>query len=100
MIYTRLKWLSACLVLCVAGCFNPATWDKDKVAQDMKEQWANYKVTEVTLSPTADGFEGTAKIEGGETLKINLKKDVAKKSIRGTGVGDRGTELDYSVSVK
>ena len=62
----------------------------------MKEQWAKYDISEITLSPVADGFEGTAKDSKGETFKIKLKKDPAKKSVSGTGVGDRGTELDYS----
>lgn len=96
----KFPWLVAITLLFIAGCFNPSTWDKDRVAKDIKEQWAKYDVTEVALSPAADGFEGTAKDSRGETFKIKLKKDTAKKSISGTGFGDRGTELDYSVSAK
>lgn len=96
----KLKWFTALAVLMIAGCFNPANWDKDQVSKDIKEQWAKYNITEITLSPVSDGFEGTAKSAEGETFKITLKKDPATKSIRGTGVGDRGTELDYSVAAK
>ena len=96
--YLRRAWVIA--LLFVAGCFNPANWDKDQVGKDIKEQWAKYNITEVSLSPVADGFEGTAKSAEGETFKIKLKKDSAKKSISGTGIGDRGTELDYSIAAK
>lgn len=63
----------------------------DQVAKDIKEQWAKYNITEVTLSPTSEGFEGTAKSSEGETFKITLKKDTAKKSVSGTGMGDRSS---------
>lgn len=98
--FAQLKWLGALALLCIAGCFNPANWDKDQVSKDIKEQWAKYNITEIALNPVSDGFEGTAKSAEGETFKIKLKKDPATKSIRGTGVGDRGTELDYSVAAK
>ncbi len=94
----RLLALTALLLL--AGCFNPANWDKERVAKDMKEAWAKYNITEISLNPVADGFEGTAKSADGETFKISLKKNSDTKSIKGTGVGDRGTELDYSVAAK
>lgn len=95
-----LQWLGAFSVLLIAGCFNPANWNQEQVAKDIKEQWAKYNITEVSLTAVSDGFEGTAKSTEGETFKISLKKDMATKSVRGTGIGDRGTELDYSVAAK
>ncbi len=79
----------------------PRNWDKDPgFPRTSRKQWAKYNITEIALNRCRDGFEGTAKSAEGETFKIKLKKDPATKSIRGTGVGDRGTELDYSVAAK
>lgn len=98
-------WRTLCLLctLFVVGCnpaFDPSKWNQDEVAKDIKEQWAQFNVTEVAVSPVTGGFEGTAKSADGETFKIALKKDETAKSIRGTGVGDRGTELTYSAMAK
>ncbi len=92
-----LKWFACLGLMLIAGCFNPATWPAEKVAEDVKQQWAQFEVTEVKLTSTSSGYEGTAKCSNGETFKITLTKDVNKKTVIGSGVGDRGTTLDYSI---
>ncbi len=94
-------WICSLLiasVLCVAGCndFNPGKWSQQEVADDMKMQ---FKLTEITLSPSEGGFTGTAKDGSGESFKVTVKQDpIAKKSSYVLN-GDRGAELTGSASV-
>jgi len=89
--------VTACLACCLLlGCnsFDPSKWNQDQVAKEITEQW---KLSDVSLSPSDGGFKGSGKTADGETFEITVKMDAANKSVIYAGKGNRGTELDYKV---
>jgi hypothetical protein len=86
-------WL-ACGLLLGCNTFDPSKWNQEQVAKEITEQW---KLSDVSLSPSAGGFSGSGKTADGETFEITVKMDTANKSVIYAGKGNRGTELDYKV---
>jgi len=87
------------ILLLPTGCAdtnNPGTWDRAKVETQMK---SSLKLTEITLTPGTSGFSGTGKALDGETYKITIIQDPAKKRLDWKGEGDRGSNEDGSYSI-
>ncbi len=88
--------LLACLLL--PGCAdNPGKWPAEKLAEYVKQALIEQEidVTEISLSPQADGsFQGTAKAADGETFTLLVTRDAAARRITWDAKGDRGSFLD------
>lgn len=85
------SWLCllALLVAGVVGCGvdNPGNWPAEKVSAYLAD---HFEITDVVLTPTADGFSGTGKRADGETLNISVTMVPEKSEFRWDAKGDRG----------
>jgi|688.fasta_scaffold06866_12 hypothetical protein len=80
----------------IAGCNpaadNPGTWNPAKIQEHLKK---SLKLSEATVSPAeGGGFSATGKNAEGESFKITIKQDAAKKRIEWKSEGDRGSFED------
>jgi hypothetical protein len=83
-----LSLVAAIGVTCLSGCKdNPGKWAPDKVATKVAE---SLEVTDLTLSSTANGLEGTGKRSDGETITVVVKQDSTGGKITWDAKGDRG----------
>lgn len=85
-----IRFAMICLVsLCLLGCAHPGNWDQAKVAAKVKE---SLELSEISLEPNpSGGFTGTGKTAEGESYKLQVTQDEAKKRLSWKYEGDRGT---------
>jgi hypothetical protein len=85
---------SLCLVfatLSSVGCgglANPGAWSEAEIEANIKEKMG---LEAVDVTPSADGYTGTAKASDGEAFTFTIKQDVAGKKLQYSAKGDRGT---------
>lgn len=88
---------SFCLLLVVTailGCErpHPGNYAQPAVETQVKK---SLELTEIQISPdAAGGYSGTGKAASGETYKLKITQDVAKKSLSWKAEGDRGDFRD------
>ncbi|MEM7474409.1 MAG: hypothetical protein AAF483_05395 [Planctomycetota bacterium] len=80
------------IIFAMSGCNlrpvdNPGEWAVERVTTKMEERC---EATEVELTKTAEGFEGTGKRADGETLKIEVTQDAEAQRLDWKVTGDRG----------
>ncbi len=76
------------IAFCLTGCAeNPGTWSQDKVSAKISE---SLELTEVSLTKTGDGYDGTGKRADGETLKFVITQDAEAHRMSWDAKGDRG----------
>lgn len=78
------------LVLAISGCGknHPGIYTQPEVEAQVKK---SLELTEIQISPDpSGGYTGTGKAASGETYKLKITQNVAKKELGWKAEGDRG----------
>jgi hypothetical protein len=86
--FLTLMFLSLLAIPGCGGLANPGTWSEAEIEANIKEKMG---LESVDVTPSADGYTGTAKNSEGESFTFTIKQDAASKKLQYTATGDRGT---------
>jgi hypothetical protein len=85
--------LLCCLLLLGCTAETPGTWKQPKVEAEMTRK---LELQQITLTPSASGFEGSGTAQDGETYKLKITQDPNKGRLDWTATGDRGSSEEGS----
>ncbi|MEY2725818.1 MAG: hypothetical protein RLZZ458_1685 [Planctomycetota bacterium] len=78
-----------CILQCGCGqSDHPGNWSQEKVAAKLTEKM---QLKSISLTPVTGGYSGTASSPDGETWKLQVTQDPAKRRLDYTAEGDRGS---------